>query len=335
MNYRTLGKTGLKVSEIGFGSWQLANHPDCWVGSDLNESLKCLQRFVDLGGNFIDTAWVYGYSKDRPDEHPSEQLIGKFLKESGMRDKVVIATKVSPKNMHWPARKGVPISEVFPSDHIERCVNDSLRSLGVDAIDLVQFHVWQDDFSADTGWQRTVQRLSDEGKVRHWGISVNDYEPANCLKALDTGLISTVQLIFNVFHQRPISELFPYARRNNIGLIARVPLDEGGLTGKFNRNTKFEDGDFRKDYFSPDRLAELERRTDGLKGLLGSESSSLAELALRFTLSFDEISTAIPGMRRLAYVDQNASVSDGRKLSQGMLKALEGRAWERNFYTVW
>jgi len=332
MEYRTLGRTGFKVSEIGMGTWQLADDPGCWVGADIKESLACLHKFVELGGNFIDTAWAYGYSKDRPQEHPSEQLIGRFLKEPGMRDKVHIATKIAPKNWKWPAAREVPISEVFPSDHIERCVNDSLRSLGVDSIDLVQFHVWQDRFSEDTGWQKTVQKLTDEGKVKYWGISVNDYEPSNCLKTLDTGLISTIQFIFNIFHQKPVQELFPYAREHDIGLIARVPLDEGGLTGKFSIKTEFAKGDFRNSYFSKDRLAELEKRTNRLKALLGAEAGSLNELALRFILSFKEVSTTIPGMRKLDYVLGNASASDGRKLSAKMMEELKKHSWERNFY---
>src|SRR3990167_2000099 len=243
MKYRTLGKTGLKVSEVGMGTWQLANDPGIWVGSDLKESIKALYKFVELGGNFIDTAWIYGYSRSRPKRHPSEELVGKFLKESGQRDKLIIATKVPPKNCKWPAWKGIPISEVFPNKYIERCVDDSLRSLGVDAIDLMQFHVWQDDFVDEDGWKETIRKIMKSGKVKNWGISINDYQPTNCFRAIDTALISTIQFIFNIFHQRPTEKLLPYAKKKNIGLIARVPLDEGGLTGTFTEDTVFEKGD--------------------------------------------------------------------------------------------
>ena len=174
MKYRTLGKTGLKVSEIGCGTWALANDPNAWVGADLDESIRSLEKFVDLGGNFIDTAWIYGYNDSKPNDHPSEQLIGKFLKQSGKREQIIIATKVPPKNMRWPALKGVPISKVFPNDWIEKCVDDSLRSLKLDIIDLVQFHVWQDDFAKDSGWKETIQRIIKSGKVKFWGISIND-----------------------------------------------------------------------------------------------------------------------------------------------------------------
>ena len=330
MKYRTLGKTGLKVSEVGFGTWQLADGV-MWVGATPEESLKCLKEYTELGGNFIDTAWVYGYLRETG-EHASEELIGKFLKESGKRDKVIIATKIPPKNFKWPAWKGVGISEVFPSKHIEQCVNDSLKSLGVETIDLMQFHVWQDEFSKEDDWKETIQKLTKVGKVKHWGISINDYQPSNCLKTLDTGLIATIQLIFNIFHQKPIERLFPYARQNNIGLIMRVPLDEGGLTGKFTKDTKFKEGDFRATYFRGERLKELVKRTDKLKELLGDEAEDLPELDLRFILSFGEVSTVIPGMRRLEHVGKNTKVSDGRKLSKELIEKLKGYFWERNFY---
>ena len=244
----------------------------------------------------------------------------------------MIATKVPPKNFKWPSSPDVPISEVFPSNHIERCVNDSLRSLGVDAIDLVQFHVWQDSFAGDDGWKRITQKLTEEGKVRHWGISINDYQPENCFKTLDTGLISTIQFIFNIFHQKPAEKLLPYARKNNIGLIARVPLDEGGLSGKFTEKTVFVEGDFRRHYFGGERLRELARKTNSLEQLLGTEAKTLPELALRYILSFDEVSAAIPGMRRLGHVEGNASVADGRRLKPELLQKLKTHAWERNFY---
>jgi aryl-alcohol dehydrogenase-like predicted oxidoreductase len=332
MQYRTLGKTGMKISEIGYGTWQIADDPGFWTGADPRESLKCLRRYFELGGNFIDTAWIYGYDEKNPDRHPSEELIGKFLKEIGKRDEVIIATKIPPKNMKWPARKGIPIAEVFPADHIEKCVDDSLRSLGVDYIDLMQFHVWQDDFVKDDGWKNSIQKITQMGKVKYWGISANDYQPDNCLKTLDTGLISTVQCVFNIFHQKPIEKLFPYAKANNIGIIARVPLDEGGLSGKFTKETVFAEGDFRSKYFSPERLNELVDRTDELKKLLNNDIKTLAELSYRFILSFEEVSALITGMRKLEHVESNTSYSDKGKLPQELIEELKKHSWERNFY---
>ncbi len=331
MKYRSLGKTGLKVAEVGFGTWQLANDPNIWVGSDLDESLQCLKNYVEAGGNFIDTAWIYGYSDTEPDRHPSEELVGKFLKEHG-KDNIVVATKVPPKNMKWPAWTGIPISEVFPREHVIKCVDDSLRSLGLDQIDLVQFHVWQDDWANENEWKDTIQEIMQSGKVKFWGLSLNDYQPSNSLKTLETGLISTVQFIFNVFHQKPTEKLLPYAKEHNIGLIARVPLDEGGLGGKFTMETKFAEGDFRNEYFGGDRLKELVERTDAIKSIMKDEASTLPDLALRYILSCPEVSSVIPGMRRLYQVESNIKASDLGLLSTELMERLKEHAWERNFY---
>ncbi len=330
MLYRTLGKTNLKVSEVGIGTWQLARGGDMWTDPDENESLKALAHFVDMGGNFIDSAWIYGYV-GKTGHRYSHELIGKFLAESKLRNKLIIASKVPPKNMHWPALPGVPVSEVFPPDWIASCVDDTLRDLNTDYLDLMQFHVWQDYFVEDDAWKSAVQKIIKSGKVRFWGISVNDYQPDNCLKTLDTGLISAVQFIFNIFHQKPTETLLPYAAKNNIGLIARVPLDEGGLTGKFSQNTKLPSADFRNHYFREPRLAELVKRTDALKTLI-PDSQSLTQFALRYILSWPEVSTVIPGMRKTSYVDTNISVSDGRKLPPALLSELKNHSWERNFY---
>jgi aryl-alcohol dehydrogenase-like predicted oxidoreductase len=334
MQYRKLGKTNFHISEVGFGTWQIADDPNMWVGADPVESMRCLHKFVENGGNFIDTAWVYGWDDAKPDIHPSEQLIGKFLKESGNKENIYVATKIAPKNMLWPARIGKPISEVFPHDHIVKSVEDSLRSLGVDNLDLVQFHVWLDDFAHESEWKETIQKLTKEGKVKFWGISINDYQPSNCLQTLDTGLIATIQTIFNIFHQKPTEKLFPYVRKHDIGIIARVPLDEGGLTGTITMDTEFPEGDLRKYYFKGERRKELVKRLEALKTLLGSEAKTLPELALRYILSFDEVSTVIPGMRHVKNVEANVSLSDGRKLSPSLLEELKSYSWERNFYAV-
>jgi len=330
MQYRDLGKTGLKVSEIGMGTWQLSGKPWGWDDPDEQESLRALNRFVELGGNFIDTAYVYGKVEDETVQ-TSEEMIGKFVKEKGIRDKVIIATKIPGKNRKWPAWKNVPISEVFPNDYIEEMVDASLKALDMDTIDLMQFHVWQDDFAKEDGWKETIQKITKKGKVKHWGLSINDYQPSNCLKTLDTGLIDSVQLIFNIFHQKPIERLFPYVKKHNIGVIARVPLDEGGLTGKLAENTKFTD-EMHPTYFSPERLKELVSRVDKLKELLKGEAKTMVELALRFILSFDEVSTAIPGTRKVKNVEANTAVADGRKLSESLMEEMKKHVWERNFY---
>lgn len=333
MKYRKLGKIKLEVAEIGMGTWQLANDPNMWVGGDLEESLKALHRYVELGGNFIDTAWVYGYDSDSQTNPTAESLIGKFLKESKNRDKLVIASKVAPKDWNWPALKGTDIKDVFPKEHIIKLVDESLTRLGVDYVDLMQFHVWQDDWADKDEWKEITTNLVKQGKVRFWGISVNDYQPSNCLETLNTGLISTIQFIFNIFHQKPTEKLLPYAKENNIGLIARVPLDEGGLVGKWDKDHKFMEGDFRNNYFGEGRLQELVDRVEKLKLLLGQEASSVSELALRYILSFNEVSATIPGMRKVKYVEDNTKISDGRRLSEELMEKLKEHAWERNFYS--
>lgn len=330
MKYRTLGKTGLKISEVGLGAWQLAGKPWGWDVPDENESKRALYKFVELGGNFIDSAWVYGRT-DEPGKHTSEELIGEFVRESGNRDKVIIASKIPPKNRVWPAWKGVSISETFPEQYIEEMVDSSLKCFGLDSIDLMQFHVWDDGFAENDEWKKAIQKITRAGKVKHWGLSINDYQPSNCLKTLDTGLISTIQLIFNIFHQLPIDRLFPYAKEHNIGLIARVPLDEGSLTGRLTLDSKFGD-DLRPTYFSEERLKSFIPKLEEIEKLMGEEAKGLPELALRFILSFDEISVVIPGTRKVKYAEENAAVSDGRKLSTGLMAELKKQAWERNFY---
>ena len=334
MKYRTLGKTGLKVSEVGMGTWQLAGKPWGWDAPDEKESMRALYRFIELGGNFIDTAWVYGRVDEPEDEkgaHCSEALIGEFIKESGNRNKVIIASKIPGKNRKWPARLGVPISEVFPNGYIEEMVDSSLKSLGIETLDLMQFHVWQDDFAKSDDWKEEITRITKKGKVKHWGLSINDYQPSNCLKTLDTGLIGSVQFIFNIFHQKPTEKLLPYAKENNIGLIARVPRDEGGLSGRLTLDSVFTD-DMRSKYFSKERLQEFIPRIKKLEELLGNEAKTILELALRYILNFDEVSTVIPGTRKVKYVDDNVSLSDGRKLSNELMEKLKKHAWERNFY---
>lgn len=327
MQYRVLGKTGFEVSEVGFGGWGIGG--GMWGEVDDEEARRALRRAFELGINFFDTARVYGDTRDR-DGH-SEKLIGEFLKEVG-RDKVLVASKIPPKNYEWPARPDVPLGEVFPNDWIVQKVEESLTALDVGTIDLMQFHVWQDFFVEADGWKETIQKLTDQGKVRFWGLSLNDYQPGNCRRTIETGLIASVQLIFNVFHQKPI-EVFPLFKNHGVGVIARVPLDEGGLTGTITEDTVFADDDFRSDYFRGERRTELAGRVRALEHLLGEEVTSLPELALRYVLSFAEVSTVIPGMRKVGHVEANAAIADTGCLSPQLLEKARDHAWERNFYS--
>lgn len=321
MQYRTLGRTGIRVSEIGYGSWAIAG--GLWKGANEVESLRALQAAADLGLNFIDTALVYGDGK-------SEELVGRFIRER--KDRPTIATKIPPKNDRWPARPGTTLEQAFPFTHIIECTEKSLKNLNIDTIDIQQFHVWLDDWTGEQAWIDAVARLKDEGKIRFAGISINDHQPESVLKVLRSGLIDTVQVIYNIFDQSPEDALFPLCAELNIGVIVRVPFDEGALTGAITPETRFPDGDWRGWYFRGDRKTEVRNRIDPLKKLLGREAGTLPELALRFCLHRKEVSTVIPGMRSVAHVQTNCVVSDGRTLGSELLRELRRHRWDKNYY---
>jgi aryl-alcohol dehydrogenase-like predicted oxidoreductase len=261
MNYRILGKTGLKVSEIGYGAWGIGK--GAWAGASDDESVKALHRSIDLGLNFIDTALAYG------DGH-SERLAGQLLKARS--ETIHVATKIPPKNWQWPARPGVPVTETFPAEHVIACTEESLANLGSESIDVQQFHVWSDEWINQGNWLEAVQKLKEQGKVRFFGVSINDFQPENAIKLVETGVVDTVQVIYNIFEQNPEDGLLPACERHRVGVIVRVALDEGGLTGKITPNTTFEEGDFRNDYFRADRK---QKSISAFKTLLLTSASLL------------------------------------------------------------
>ncbi len=312
----------MKVSEIGYGAWGLGRRE--WIGADDKESTRALHRAIDLGVNFLDTALAYG-------EGHSETLIGRVLKER--REEVLVATKVPPRNRRWPAPKGVPVAQTYPGDHIVDCCEKSLRHLGRERIDLLQLHTWQDDFLDQDGWKDALAGLKRSGKARFVGVSVNDHDPDSAMRAVGSGLFDTFQIIYNIFDQSPDDKFLPACLERGFGVIARVPFDEGSLTGAITPETEFPDGDFRNHYFGGDRKRQVWDRVLRLRKLLEPEARSLPELALRFCLASDAVSTVIPGMRKVANVDANTSVSDGRRLTPQLKKTLRGHAWERDFYS--
>lgn len=317
MQYRTLGRTGLKISEIGYGAWGIGGVQ--WTGGDDEEARRALHLAIDQGVNFIDTALAYGFGH-------SERIVGQVARERP--EEIYLATKVPPKNREWPARD-VPLKEVFTRDYIIECTEESLRNLGVETIDLQQLHVWHDNWTEQDEWLEALTRLRQQGKVRFFGLSLNDYQPANSIKALRQGHIDAVQVIYNIFEQAPEDELYPVCQELNIGVIARVPFDEGGLTGAIKPDTIFPEDDFRAWFFRGDRKQKVFERVERLKGLLNTEAETLAELALRFTLSHTAVSTVIPGMRSTKHVTANISYSDGRGLSPDLLARLRAFAWDR------
>jgi len=321
MKYRKLGRTNYEISDIGYGAWGIGGTQ--WLGGSDDASLAALRRAIELGLNFIDTALAYGAGH-------SEQLVGQVVREAGRG--IYVATKVPPKNQLWPARPGIGIEQVFPYDYILRSTERSLKNLGVETIDLQQLHVWNPEWIASDDWRRAFEELKRSGKARAVGISINDHQPDSALKIVETGLIDSVQVIYNIFDQTPERSLFPLAIARGIGVIARVPLDEGGLTGKINENTRFAPGDFRAGYFQGNRKKQVREHVDSLLRDLGGDAASLPGTALRFCLSHPAVSTVIPGMRNLRNAEANCGISDIGALPQQTLEVLRRHAWERNFY---
>lgn len=321
MNYRTLGKTGLKVSEIGYGAWGIGK--SAWIGASDDESIKALNRSIELGLNFIDTALGYG-------EGHSEKLVGQVVREHS--EKIYVATKIPPKNYKWPAPSGIPAEDAFPAEHIIACTEQSLSNLGLDIIDVQQFHVWSDEWVGHGTWMEGIRKLKEQGKIRHFGASINDYQPANAIKLIETGLVDTVQVIYNIFEQSPEDELLAACQKHNVGVIVRVALDEGGLTGTIRPDTKFADGDFREGYFKGDRKQEVFDRVNRIAEDLGITTEQMAETALRYVLSHSAVSTVIPGMRTVRNVERNMPVGDGKGLPQDKLTKLKVHRWVRDFY---
>ncbi|PTX21112.1 aryl-alcohol dehydrogenase-like predicted oxidoreductase [Pontibacter mucosus] len=316
MQYRRFGRTGWNISEVGYGMWGMAG----WKESDDRQSEQSLDLAVARGCNFFDTAWGYG-------EGHSEQLLGKLLKRHPDK-RLYVATKIPPKNFTWPSRPEFKLEEVFPASHIIEYTEKSLKNLGVETIDLQQFHVWEDAWAGHEEWQRAVEQLKADGKIQHMGISVNRWEPENVLNTLRTGHISAVQVIYNIFDQAPEDSLFPLCEKLDIGIIARVPFDEGTLTGNLTKDTTFPEGDWRNTYFVPENLHSSVDRAEKLRPLVPG-SMTMAEMALRFILSNPHVSTTIPGMRKANHVESNLAASDGKGLPEDLLQELKAHRWDR------
>lgn len=319
MEYRSLGRTGLQVSEIGYGAWGIG--ASMWIGADEDESVRALHRSIELGVNFIDTARGYG---------ESERIVGRVLREHVGED-VYVATKVPPLNGIWPAPARIDPAEAFPGEHIRASLQESLRQSGLDHFDVLQFHVWSDEWVGRGDWLETIGDLKQEGTIRFFGVSINDVQPENALRLIETGDVDTVQVIHNVFHQQPEERLYPACLEHGVGVIVRVALDEGGLTGKVTADTTFPDGDFRNNYFGGDRRADVEQHVTALVDDLGISTDDLADTALRYVLESPAVSTVIAGMRSVRNVERNAATSDGQRLSPERLATLKRHRWERNF----
>ena len=316
MNYRRFGRTGWMVSDVGYGMWGMGD----WTGSDDAESLQSLQRSVELGCNFFDTAWAYGSGH-------SERLLGQLLRQNpGIR--LYTATKIPPKNRRWPSRREFTLDDCYPPDYIEDYVHRSLENIGTSALDLIQFHTWEDSWLADQRWAKKLDDLRRQGLIHAVGISINRWEPWNGVKTVRSGLIDAVQVIYNIFDQNPEDELFPACRETDVAVIARVPFDEGTLTGTLTLDSKWPKGDWRNSYFVPENLKASVEHAERLKPLL-PQGMSLPEMAMRFILANPDVSTIIPGMRKLRHVESNLAFSDAGPLPADLVFALRSHRWDR------
>ena len=317
---RPLGKTGLMVAEIGYGAWGIGGAQ--WIGAEDTESTRALERYLELGGNFIDTALAYA-------EGHSEKLVGEVARRN---PGTVVASKIPPKNRVWPARSGSQVQDVFPGEYLIVSTEASLSNLGMDTLDVQQLHVWDDSWLGQGDWQDAVTQLRRDGRIRHFGISINDHQPGNAVKAIEAGVVDTVQVIYNVFDQTPRDRLLDACRANGVGVIVRVALDEGSLSGTITPKTTFDQEDFRNGYFGGERKQELQPRLRAIEEDLGIPIAQLPETALRFALSHPAISTVIVGMRSVRNVERNAALADGRGLSDNQLHKLYAHRWDRNWY---
>jgi len=316
MKYRTLGRTGFEVSDIAHGLWGMSG----WSESDDQQSRQAIQLAIDLGCNFFDTAWAYGDGK-------SDGLLGEAIARNKSK-RIYAASKVPPKNLKWPASPKDNYRDVFPAAHVFKYAQRIREKLGVDSIDVLQFHVWDEGWTEEAEFRETVEKLKANGWIRSFGLSLNRWEPENGLKTLRTGLVDVVQVIYNIFDQAPEDELFPLCQELNIGVIARVPLDEGSLGGKMTAQTRFPKTDWRARYFGPENLKATLPRVDALK-LLTASRMTLPDMALRFILANPVVSTTIVGMRKPEHVRQNMAASDAGPLDSGLLEKLKPHRWDR------
>ncbi len=316
MNFRRFGRTDWKVSDVGYGMWGMGG----WSGSDDKESLRSLQLSVDLGCNFFDTAYVYGDGR-------SENLLGQLVRANPDK-KLCTATKIPPKNMKYPNLPEYALEDCYPPDHIEEFLHKSLKNAGLESFDLLQIHTWNDEWTEEDGWSDMLDSLKRQGLIGACGISINRWEPWNGIQAVRSGKIDSVQVIYNIFDQNPEDQLFPACEEMDVAVIARVPFDEGTLTGTLTKETTFPDGDWRAGYFAPENLIPSVDRADALKALVPSDSS-MPEMALRFILSNPVVSTIIPGMRKPKHVESNIAASDLGSLPTDLLKQLRSHRWTR------
>jgi aryl-alcohol dehydrogenase-like predicted oxidoreductase len=325
VQYRKFGRTGWKVSEIGFGAWAIGGG---WGAQEDAESVKTLHKALDLGVNFIDTAQGYGNGK-------SEEIIGKTLRERGGLENVYIATKIPPKPGPWPPSPYCRIGDRFPGDYLRERTELSLKTVGRDYIDVMQLHTWTRAWNEEAGWLETLRALKEEGKIRAIGISTPEVDQDALNELIRSEALDSVQVIFNIFEQKPAAQMFPLAKRHDCAVIVRVPFDESALTGKLTEDTTFPPDDFRSRYFKGERLTETLKHVDEVRQVVGDHyEGSLVRAALRFCLEPEAVSTVIPGMRKVYQAEDNCAVSDLGPMPEVLYEKLKKQYWEKSFQYV-
>ncbi len=321
MRYRIFGRTGWQVSEIAFGAWQIGGD---WGHVDDDASVDTLLYAYEKGINFVDTAELYGKGR-------SEEVIGRSLRE-WRGGKIYVATKAQP--VRWPAPDDAnpPMRGRYPDWYLRENVEASLRRLGVERIDLYQLHCWTADGVQTLDWLETLNALRLEGKIDRIGVSIRDYRPEDGVDLARLGLVESIQVVFNLFEQRPAGRLF--AAGAETAFIARVPLDSGSLVGNWTDATYagWEEGSVPAWLFRGERFAETLRRMRALQALCAPYYPTLAEAAMRYVLGQKRVSAVIPGMKNRAEVDMNVAYATGAAFPQALAEALPAHCWPRNFY---
>lgn len=320
MKHRPFGRLGWQVSEIGFGAWALGG--GAWGAQSDDDSLAALHRALDLGVNLIDTAAGYGAGR-------SEQVIARALAGRATREQVYLVTKTPPVAGNWPPQPHERIEDRYPEAYLRANLEERLRFLRTDRIDVLLLHVWSRAWNREPSALEVLEKFKREGKIRAYGISTPDHDQDQLNTLLAAGRLDVVQLVYNLFEQQPAAEALPLAQASGTAVMGRLALDEGGLTGKLTRETRFPEGDFRNGYFGGDRLARTVERVDKVREDFAGTGYTVAQGALKFALSHPAMSTIIPGMRNAAQAEANVAVSDLPDMPAALLEKLRRHIWLR------
>lgn len=321
MRSRPFGKHGFDVSEIGFGAWAIGGS---WGPQAEDDSLAALNRALDLGVNFIDTAAGYGNGK-------SERIISSVLK-GRKESEVVVATKTPPAPGDWPPSPYDDAEARYSMEYLRQNIAERLEANGTEKLDVLQLHTWTRAWNRNPTPFAHLRELQQEGFVGLIGISTPEHDQNSVIDLMRGGWIDTVQVIYNLFEQEPAAELLDVAGETGTAVIVRVAFDEGVLTGKFTNETTFPEGDFRRGYFEGDRLSRAVARTEEIRKDIAETGLTMAQVALKFALSHPAVSTVIPGMRNAAQAEANCAVSDLPDLDPELLTTLRRHNWRRAFW---